>query len=212
MKIISIQEITTKEGTGKTTSFELDTRKGLFFKLEATTFHTPEFSINEESAPVVMNHADRSPFNVSLKINGTTLEITQGYQQAETVFLYTLANDDWVDANELHSIIIAAKDILAVHCTNTRIYNVATSYSGSNVTIRTTNVTALSSPIYVDGVFTKDGFYKTNQITLNPHQYSTDPVRYDYYQGSASYVITVYTSDTIKNTPLTITEGDTDEI
>lgn len=192
MKILSIKEFTTTEGTAKTTELELDTRPGVYFKVITGTFETPFFTLNQESVPVMMLHADREQKNVSLIIEDSTLKLEQGYRLASHGYLISQVNDDWADVSELQTVTVDAMEIEKVNLTNGKTVVVTSNISGLGVLIRSTDFAPSVSEYTAQFITTNDGRKYIYPIKLTSHLYSTDPDRYDYITAQMPRAITAF--------------------
>ena len=192
MKILSISEFTTTDGTAKETTISLDERPGVYFKVITGTFETPFFTKNQESVPVIMLHSDREQKNVSLSISENTLTIVQGYRQASHGYLFAQVNDDWVDSSELQPVTVDAMEIVAVKLNNGTTVNVNPTINGLNVRITSTGFNPSSNVYYGQGIITKDAKEDIHPHTYNSHQTSTDPIIYTDIYADFNRVITAY--------------------
>lgn len=193
MKILSITEFTTAEGTGKETTMNLDTRAGVFFRVVTGAFETPPFTASQETVPVMMLHGDREQKNVTLKISENILTITQGYRLATHGFLIAQVNNDWADANEVQSVLIDSLEIASAKLNSGITVDITTSINEHNVRLTSTEFTPNAGEYFSQEITTKDGKHYIFVNKWFSHQYSSDPVRYDYIYASIGRVISAYT-------------------
>lgn len=194
MKIISITEFTTTEGSNKVTEIPLDDRPGLLFRVVTDTFKTPPFSLKNVNIPIRMLHDDRAPSNVKLTVTESTAILEQVYQQSERGLLICFANDDWTDSSELRPVIIDAMNIDEITLNNGTKMSVVASVN--NTQIRLVIYNTSSGQVYSNNLITVDGKEYICPLSWTAHNSGTtqNPV-YDYHYCDVSRALTVYGKD-----------------
>lgn len=192
MRIISVTEFSTMEGTGKTTEIPLDTRTGLFFIITTGTYRTPPFTLEQENVPVIMAHSDRAQANVKITIENSTLKIEQGYQQASHGYLITHANDDWADTSELTPVTIDAMEIDNITLNNNIIVDITPSIDDVHVRLKSVGFFPTGTGYSSQTLTTKDGKTYIRPIAWMSHVASNDPLRYDYIYYIADRNLTAF--------------------
>lgn len=192
MRIIDITDHETEKNPGSTTIIPLDTRPGLVFRVMAGQYKTTDFTAKDGPVPVQFIHSSRADDCVHVEVKDNKLYIRQTYRVASGVMLMTLANNDWADTSEVTPVELDALTISAVTLLNGANVDVNPTKRTTGVRLTTSGYKPSSNINYAQEITTDDGQKFVYPLTLNSHQYTTDPVSYDYATADIPRIIRAF--------------------
>lgn len=190
MKLLKILEFQTVDMPGAELSIPLDDRDGLYFQIRTSSYSSAHFTTSNTIVPIIMSHSDNSRTNVRLEIAGTTATLTQGYQQAKTVFLYVMANDDWADTSEFTKVYVNGFDIVKVRDKSGNDFDVSKTFANGQIMLKC-SITSHPGD-YATEIITSNGNSYTTLIDFHEHYVDAEHQHIDYFYAWIKTVVECY--------------------
>lgn len=214
MRLLSVRQFPTTEGTEKETVIPLSPQPGVYYKICSNTYYTPYFTTDNTIVPVVMHHDDRAPENVTIRVNNGMCYLKQLYQQAQGVFIFEYVNDNWVTPSEYRIVNVATdmiKEVQLAGNSTWKAVHITLDRNSVNYILSIPSLNHTSKTTYVKAVKTRDNnIYKIN-LTFESPTLSTN--EYGIPEVVVSFMITCGTNDalTADRYPSTTTDESEDQ-
>lgn len=200
MRLLSVRQFPTAEGTEKETVIPLSPQPGVYYKICSNTYYTPYFTTDNTIVPVVMQHDDRAPENVTIRVNNGMCYLKQLYQQAQGVFIFEYVNDNWVTPNEYRIVNVAPEMIKEVQIASDakwRPVYITHDRNGVNYILSIPELNHTTKTHYVRAIKTKDNNIYKVELIFEAAVVSTNPTVYGIPEVTVNFMITAATNDAL---------------